>query len=249
MVSLNVDLFKTCPHCETPDQCQVYGICTKTPLRDLLPDNGIALPEGETGMPQGPVWAEAARRIDQEVWDTLSHPVQRGQPSHVESLQQSIDNVESLKRAPTPGFVESIKVYPQDQQDIILAWYPHIYLRPSMDGQIVSTPYGILEHARLVGEFEEKQRKQLEKDDAAERRELRRAAKEGGLLFATQWKAWRDECAARKRWIEEQKAEWRKRVEQRRIAMDQWDLYVKEARDAAVAAAQTVPPVVPVKSS
>lgn len=128
----------------------------------------------------------------------------------------------SLMQAPNEEQLAQIhSLFDAQDQVRILAWWSHIYLRPSPyvpDKPIVCNVAHVLAHA--IG---------MEKQSTK-----RTVVNPGFAAIHMQWVA---ECAARKRWVEAKKADWQKRRKERGDWMDsiattqaQWDAYVEEAR-------------------
>lgn len=160
--------------------------------------------------------------------------------------------------------------YTEEEKELLEFWYPEMYGKPSEHTRspsgVVITGEDALLHARAVLRGKAKEQSEQAKQEARElrleeqrlkleKRELeiaekrrREAQAEKQSQFVADHMEWVEQCAQRKRHIEEVSEEWRKRQQEKRQAMLQWDTYVAEARSALQNAKSIPVPPRPVKS-
>lgn len=135
------------------------------------------------------------------------------------------DATAELMRAPNAEHMAQIQsLYKAHEQELILAWWPHIYLRPSefvTDKPIVCNVAHVLAHAKGMEKRHGSKTTVGTQDNS----------------YAAAHMQWVAECAARKKWIEAKKADWQKRRKEKAdwlasvaVTEAQWDSYVEEAR-------------------
>lgn len=159
----------------------------------------------------------------------------------IEELQQQQERLIAEGPYARPDF----QVLPAAQQEVVVAWWPHIWMKQSeyLDGKFVTTIPGLLMHAEAAQKDYKKKQREQEKADAVTRRENKEQREQRDVEFSEHFLAWQNECAQRKAWVEAKCAEWRKRVAMKKEAMLQWETYVEEARlDYQNAKATPVPP-------
>jgi hypothetical protein len=146
------------------------------------------------------------------------------------------------------GLIAQAQLSPE-MAEAVRQWWPHIFGRRSEHtGGYVTTVPGVVMHIEGFLKQQHKVQRAQERERRNERAEQRETAEEADKAHANAIFTWQKECQARNAWIEEKSAEWRKRIEQRKIALAQWDAYVAEARSAYQDAKATLPPPRPVKS-
>lgn len=135
------------------------------------------------------------------------------------------------QRAAGPHHYLDFQVLPDELKTVVIEYWPKIWMGKSeYDGNYVTTVHGVLEYANQY------------KKDRKPQQQARTAARDQRAVHADAYKAWEADCAARKQWIEEKCAQWRKRVLERSIALAQWDTYVADARTEYQTAKNTPAP-------
>jgi hypothetical protein len=175
--------------------------------------------------PETPVLPHGESHIPPNSYFAVASPIPAPQPDLTPSY--SAETL-ALMRAPNAEQLAQIQaMYKVDEQALILAWWPHIYLRPSehvTDKPIACTAAHVLAHAK--GEDRKSHGKRSNGDPVAI-----------PTAYATLHMQWVAECGARKRWIEAKKADWQKRREEKAkwkaeqaVTEAQWDAYIDEAK-------------------
>lgn len=180
-------------------------------------------PSGDTGLPS---------------WDSTSQ-----QPVNLPPID------ESWKQRPSEETMSIIRTLPAEQQELVLAWWPHIVGKPSefLGGKLVYHIHEILTHAEGFQKKQDKSQRQQEKHGVAERRQVREQRDQAQQLYSTAYMHWQEQCSARKQWIQTKMDEWHRRIEERRVAMEQWNGYVAESKRSYDEAKLVPPPPKPIR--
>lgn len=134
--------------------------------------------------------------------------------------------------------------FTEEEKELISYWYPSHYMQPS---EYVSTPKKMVitaEHAleHAYGSLRKQSKEQKEKRKV-DKEEGKRTQSE----YAEAYINWINACGQRKEVINAARVEWKKRVEERKKALQGWDNYVAEARNAITVAESVPVPPRPVK--
>lgn len=198
---------------------------TPVPAFDLGAEPPTA-PEGSTALPPSMVWEEAA-------------------PLPAEWFKSAAAPVDVDLSAPSPEWMLEIRTLPAAQQEVVLAWWPLIWGKQSefLEGKYVMSLSALLMHASAYQEQFTKAQKSNVKEAVVKRRAERAQHKEKDQEYALRYAAWQEDCAARNRWIDAKREQWKARVEEARQAMLVWSTYVEQARtDYKNAKATQAPP-------
>lgn len=170
-----------------------------------IPQEDPILPSGESHLPPNSYFV------------TTQAPVVEYSPAVLEQM-----------RAPNSDhFAQMQALYSAAEQEMIIAWWPHIYLRASehvTDKPVVCTVEHVLLHAKGVSKQHNGRREHGEPVGIPN-------------SYAAAHMHWIAECTARKKWIEAKRVDWHKRKEERSkwkaeqaVTEAQWDAYVDEAK-------------------
>ncbi len=125
---------------------------------------------------------------------------------------------------PTDDEREWISSYTEQEQALMLAFWPHVWNRPSkyFDNHIIARLPALLNHIEAF----------YKSPDYARAVRLQTKAERGQEKQTH--KAWENDCRARKEWIESKRKEWLKRCAERKAAQAvfdaQWAAYVDGAK-------------------
>lgn len=214
-----------------------------------LPQEQPKLPQGDTNLPPVIEPPPFVHTYEKAVGTVPFGRASNIPPSYYVNTENMMDPVVSMEK-----LKPEIDLLPVDMQEIVRAWWPHCWFKnsPHIQGHPVCDVREVLIHAKAEGELQQKEARRVERDAAPVRRKEREQRTEKDIEYKKVHVAWENDCIARQNWIAAKIAEWRRRVQAKKLATAefnaQWEAYVGEANAEMQAAKASAAPLRPVRT-